>query len=94
VHCLGGSVTPNGMQMTNKGLSKIAYACEHWIDHLCESALTFPESPENVLLDQGAIHVFLQKQFLHWLEALSFCKSVSKGVIAIDKLSTLFQVYI
>jgi hypothetical protein len=37
--------------MTNNTLSSIAYACEHWIDHLCESALTSPESPENVLLD-------------------------------------------
>jgi hypothetical protein len=81
-------------QIKQSILTRVAYACEYWVDHLCESTLAIPASFENALQDQGAIDEFLREKFLYWLEALSLCKSVSKGLFAIDKLLTLVQVYL
>jgi hypothetical protein len=35
---------------------------------------------------------FLRKKYLYWLEGLSLCKSVGKGVLLIEKLWLLVQV--
>jgi nucleoside phosphorylase len=71
---------------------RIAYACEYWVDHLCDSNLTSSASYDNALHDGGIVDVFLRKNFLYWLEALSLCKSMSKGVASIAKLRSLVQV--
>jgi nucleoside phosphorylase len=69
----------------------IAYACEYWVDHLCDSNLTYSASYDNALHDGGIVDVFLQEKFLYWLEALSLCKSVPKGVVSVAKLWSLIQ---
>jgi hypothetical protein len=67
------------------------YACVYWIDHLCES-----ESKSSVgsVADPNvkAIDEFLRKKYLYWLEGLSLCKSVEKGVVSMTKLWSLEQV--
>jgi WD40 repeat protein len=73
-------------------LPQVTYACEYWIDHLCDSNLTSSASPDGMLRDQGTVDIFLREKFLYWLEALSLCKSVSKGVASIEKLWLLIQV--
>ena len=43
--------------------SAIRYACRYWVHHANYSAFQ--------LSDEDEVHNFLQKHFLHWLEALS-----------------------
>jgi hypothetical protein len=78
-------------RMEDSVLAQIAYACEYWVDHLCESNII---ASEDVLQDSGAVDLFLREKFLYWLEALSLCKSMSKGIISIEKLWSLTQVSI
>jgi hypothetical protein len=69
------------------------YPCIYWIDHLCDSK---PESLANMV---GGLHVldavdeFLRKKYLYWLEALSLCRSMGKGVLSMAKLCSLVQVW-
>lgn len=68
----------------------IQYACSYWVDHL-EHVNPIHRS-EIGLQDNGYIYSFLQKHFLHWLEALSLTRRVSKGVLMIKKIESLFKV--
>jgi hypothetical protein len=36
--------------------------------------------------------MFIRKEFLYWLEALSLCRSVLKRILRIAKLEALIQV--
>ncbi|KAF1835058.1 hypothetical protein BDW02DRAFT_310937 [Decorospora gaudefroyi] len=72
-------------------LTQIAYACEYWVDHLCASNLTSSATSEDILEDGGVVDLFLQEKFLNWLEALSLCKSLSRGIVTIEKLWLLTQ---
>lgn len=64
--------------------SEIQYACFYWAQHLQSS---------NVLLKDGdAIHQFLNEHVLHWLEALSWMRSVSEGIRALLSLESLASV--
>lgn len=65
------------------------YSCIYWIDHLCEAN---PMVQSKDLQDRGVVDMFLQKKYLYWLEALSLCKSMSKGVVSMAKLYSLVQV--
>ena len=68
----------------------VQYACRYWVDHL---ELTEPSHRHEVgLHDDGLVHNFFQKHFLHWLEALSLMKKVSEGVLLITKLERMLEV--
>ncbi|KAF2825483.1 hypothetical protein CC86DRAFT_371133 [Ophiobolus disseminans] len=71
-------------------LAASRYPCIYWIDHLCDSK---PKSwAEGVCdLQVAAVSVFLQKKYLYWLEGLSLCKSVGRGVVSMTKLWSLVQ---
>ncbi|KAJ5116331.1 WD40 repeat-like protein [Penicillium angulare] len=75
-------------------LNSTAYSCVYWIDHLCEakSDLTAVDNHRKMDTRDENIMVFLEKHFLHWLEALSLLKSIPKGVVAIMKLLSLLEV--
>jgi hypothetical protein len=73
-------------------LAALRYSCIYWIDHLCNWSLDASAASSADLKDGGAVHEFLKKSYLYWLEALCLCKSVSKGVVSIAKLETLLQV--
>ncbi|KAI3532313.1 Vegetative incompatibility protein HET-E-1-like protein 15 [Colletotrichum abscissum] len=45
----------------------------------------------NNLPDGRAVHDFLQHYFLYWTEALSLCRAVSDGVVAIAKLERIVR---
>jgi hypothetical protein len=73
-------------------LALSCYPCIYWIDHLCDSK---PKSLTNRVGDLqvlDAVDEFLRKKYLYWLEGLSLCKSVGKGLVSIEKLWSMVKV--
>jgi hypothetical protein len=73
-------------------LAASRYSCIYWIDHLCDSK---PKSWANDVKDvqvMGVLGKFVRKKYLYWLEQLSLCKSMAKGVVSMTRLCSLFQV--
>jgi hypothetical protein len=73
-------------------LAASRYPCVYWIDHLYDSK---PKSQANSLGNLRVTNVideFIRKKYLYWLEGLSLCKSIAKGVVSVAKLCTLIQV--
>jgi hypothetical protein len=72
-------------------LASSRYSCIYWVNHL--GNLDF-ESVNYAaeLQDGGVVDTFLTKKYLYWLEALSLCQSVSKGVLSVANLLLLVQV--
>jgi hypothetical protein len=89
---LGVSIEETGIPNPNP-LATARYACEYWIDHLCDSKARFWASNARDQEVKTAMNKFLQNIYLYWLEALSLCKSIEKGVISMNKLWSLVQVY-
>ncbi|KAJ5659232.1 HET-domain-containing protein [Penicillium longicatenatum] len=71
-------------------LAKLRYSCVYWINHLqdCDQEAT----TRGYFHTEGLIEHFLSKKFLFWLEALSFLKSVSKGLEDMLYLEALAKV--
>ncbi|KAH5983398.1 hypothetical protein HBI84_247640 [Parastagonospora nodorum] len=65
------------------------YPCVYWIDHLYESKALI--SIVGGLQAADVVNDFLRKKYLYWLEGLSLCKSVGKGVVLMEKLWSLVQ---
>ena len=63
-------------------LATVRYLCVHLVDHLCVSGR------KDVLRDYGLVHIFLEKEYLCWLEALSLVVGMSDGVLAMRKLES------
>ncbi|KAF2177807.1 YVTN repeat-like/Quino protein amine dehydrogenase [Zopfia rhizophila CBS 207.26] len=72
-------------------LAASRYSCIYWVDHLCNSNPTSSVTHVDDLQDRGVIDVFLRKMYLYWLEALSLCKSMPKGVVSMAELRSLVQ---
>jgi hypothetical protein len=62
-------------------LPEVQYACLHWVEHLQKSGTQ--------LQDNDNIDQFLQKHFLHWLEALSWMQKISEGILEIISLESI-----
>jgi hypothetical protein len=62
----------------------VAYACCYWIQHLVDS--------EAQIKDDCAVHHFLQKHMLHWIEALSWLGKASDVIHNIATLQSLVNV--
>jgi hypothetical protein len=73
-------------------LAASRYSCIYWIDHLCDSSLTHSAAYAGDLQDKGVVDVFLRKNYLYWLEALSLCRAMPKGVVSMRNLQMLAQV--
>jgi hypothetical protein len=71
-------------------LAAAQYACVYWVDHLHHSGCQ-AENDDGVDA-RGRVDGFLQKKYLHWLEALSILGSLSQGIAAMLKLESLLQV--
>ena len=67
------------------------YSCVYWVDHLCDWNPSITNDQVD-LQDGGILDAFLRTKYLYWLEALSLCKSVPKGVLGMAKLEALIQV--
>ncbi|KAF2844750.1 HET-domain-containing protein, partial [Plenodomus tracheiphilus IPT5] len=68
------------------------YPCVYWIDHLCDSNAKFLENSGGDLQVAKALSMFLKQKCLYWLEGLSLCKSVGKGVVSMTRLWSLLRV--
>jgi len=60
---------------------EVQYACLYWIDHLQKSGAQ--------LYDNDLVHQFLEMHLLHWLEALSWIRKISEGILAITSLESI-----
>ncbi|KAH7335089.1 WD40-repeat-containing domain protein [Pyrenochaeta sp. MPI-SDFR-AT-0127] len=60
---------------------ELQYACRYWVNHL--------EQGQQLITDGDMTHIFLQKHFLNWLEAMSLIKETEKCIYLLDKLYTL-----
>jgi WD40 repeat protein len=72
-------------------LAASRYSCIYWVDHLYDLASKTSASYAAIMQDRGAVDEFLRQKYLYWLEALSLCKSMSKGVASMAKLEALIQ---
>ncbi|KAH7112659.1 hypothetical protein EDB81DRAFT_922603, partial [Dactylonectria macrodidyma] len=66
------------------------YSCIYWVDHLHDSEPA-AKMRDKDLQDGGVIHDFLQTKYLYWLEAISLLRSMSEGVMAMQKLRGLVR---
>jgi hypothetical protein len=69
------------------------YPCVYWIDHLHDSNPKFSANSVGNLQTISVVDEFLRKKYLYWLEGLSLCKSLGRGVVSIAKLWLLVQVW-
>ncbi|KAF2814318.1 uncharacterized protein BDZ99DRAFT_567968, partial [Mytilinidion resinicola] len=62
---------------------ELQYACRYWVYHLKQS--------QCLVSDKATADTFLQKHFLHWLEAMSLIGETNKCVSLLETLSTLVE---
>ncbi|KAF2175951.1 hypothetical protein K469DRAFT_679307 [Zopfia rhizophila CBS 207.26] len=62
---------------------EVHYACRYWVHHL--------EQSKGHIRDRDPVHVFLQKHFLYWLEAMSLIKEASESIRMINSLQSLID---
>jgi len=67
---------------------ELQYACRYWVHHL-EHHL---EQSKSSINDQGEVYRFLQKHFLHWLEALSLIGKIADGAVMVSTLESILTV--
>jgi hypothetical protein len=65
-------------------LATVRYSCLFWVNHLVEYQII-----EGIVKDREPLYRFLRQYFLYWLEALSLLKSVSEGIVMIQKLEDI-----
>ncbi|KAF3392420.1 hypothetical protein F1880_008934 [Penicillium rolfsii] len=66
-------------------LAAVRYSCVYWVDHLEQSG-SYEE-----LQDGSAVEAFLRSRCLYWIEALSLLRSITAGIISIQKLGNLLR---
>jgi hypothetical protein len=59
-------------------LPELQYACRYWISYLIHS--------QQDIADGDTMHLFFQKHFLYWLEAMSLMRESSRCVHLLDSL--------
>jgi hypothetical protein len=71
--------------MINERLSPaFQYACRYWVYHAQHSMIPIHDNDE--------VHIFLQKDFLHWLEALSLMNRIAEVIGHVSVLQSLVSV--
>jgi hypothetical protein len=88
-----GSPIKNVKSPNTDPLAVSRYPCVYWIDHLYDSIPKFSANNDHDLQVIGVVDEFLRKKYLYWLEGLSLCKSLERGVVSIAKLWSLVQVW-
>lgn len=81
-----GCLIENVEDKEHDPLGPVRYACIYWVDHLCA------DPREADFEEDGILDKFLQKDYLHWIEALSLLRSMSAGVFWMLKLEKLVTV--
>ena len=70
--------------IVNQLFPALQYACQHWVYHIQHSL--------HQIQDDGEVHNFLKKHFLHWLEALSLMDCISKTITFLGILQSCVSV--
>ena len=65
-------------------LTAYQYACRYWVHHVQYSMVP--------IQDDDQVHVFFQKHFLHWLEALSLMNRIAEAIGHVGVLQSLVSV--
>jgi len=78
-----------GERINSRLPKHVQYACRYWIDHL--EQVSHLRRNEIGLRDDGRVHSFIKKHFLHWLEALSLMGKMPEGVLMITKLESMLE---
>ncbi|KAF2183357.1 NACHT-domain-containing protein, partial [Zopfia rhizophila CBS 207.26] len=73
-------------------LVALRYSSIYWVDHLHDWNSNSFANHAIDSQDKSDIENFIRKKYLYWLEALSLCRSMSEGVLAMAKLNALAQV--
>ncbi|KAF1361606.1 HET-D [Lizonia empirigonia] len=68
------------------------YPCVYWIDHFCDSKYNSLADSATNQEDTRTIDAFLRQKYLYWLEALSLCSSMARGIVSMTRLWHLVQV--
>ncbi|KAF2688262.1 vegetative incompatibility protein HET-E-1 [Lentithecium fluviatile CBS 122367] len=68
-------------KITNYLSPELQYACRYWVYHLKQS--------QRYISDKDTTDTFLQKHFLHWLEAMSLIGDTNKCVYLLETLCAL-----
>ncbi|KAK2015457.1 WD40 repeat-like protein [Colletotrichum eremochloae] len=71
-------------------LAPVRYSSVYWVSHLVEGSDEHSQWGRE-LCDGGPVHAFLEKHFLHWLEALCLLGVISEGILQVSKLAKLTQ---
>lgn len=74
-------------------LATARYSCVYWVDHLCDSQVMSLASKVSSVQAIGVVVDFLKRKYIYWLEVLSLCKAVGKGMVSMEKLRSLVQVW-
>lgn len=69
----------------------LQYVYHYWVGHL-EKISRGSLVETGLFQENGLIHQFFTKDFLHWLEAVSLTRKMHEGVLMIIKLESLFEV--
>ncbi|KAK4656869.1 HNWD NOD-like receptor pc16 [Podospora pseudocomata] len=72
-------------------LATVRYSCVYWVDHLCNWQSSDDSKHPDIFQDSGIVDDFLRQHYLHWLEALSLCKSMPQGILSMAKLESILQ---
>lgn len=70
--------------INNRLSSAFQYACRYWIQHVVYGKVE--------IRDQDDVHMFLQKHFLHWLEAMSLMNRLAEVIEQIRVFQSLVSV--
>ncbi|KAL8857960.1 MAG: hypothetical protein Q9178_005419 [Gyalolechia marmorata] len=66
---------------------QLQYACQYWVDHL--EGIRADSGTKHSFPNNRDIQSFFQKDFLHWLEAMSLVAKMSQAVLLITRLEDL-----
>jgi len=106
LHLPGSLAAEVPRQLIEKNISQhLRYSCRYWAYHLADligiefngSKQRYPnaqglDTPESILADGGPIHVFLKKNLLYWLEALSLIGEGGASTHIINQLLSMLKV--
>ncbi|KAJ5461015.1 uncharacterized protein N7458_002567 [Penicillium daleae] len=82
-------ITEEIMKPLPDSLAAARYACIYWVDHLQRGWCDI--SVEHRRDERKLFQCFLQQRYLHWIEALSIFRSLSKGIMTMLKLQKLLS---
>ena len=87
-----GDVIDNVTRPDPDPLADLRYQCVFWIDHLYDSKPKLLENNDRNFQTRELVYEFLKTKYLYWLEGLSLCKNLGRGVVSMAKLLSLVQV--